>query len=81
MFLLIALGVIDGTPVLLIVARIRVAMRDIPVPTQPIQRAVVSYIRRVANIKIAMTVRGNPFQRAIQEHGKIRCKKAVADLM
>ena len=81
MFLLIALDVIGGTPVLLIVDRIRVATRDIPVLIQPIQRAVESYIRRVANIKIAMIVRGNPSQRTIQGRGKIQCKKAVAGLM
>ena len=81
MFLLIALDVIGGTPVLLIVARIRVATRDIPVPIQPIQRAVVSYIRRVVNTKTVMIAHGNPSQQVIQEHGKIQCKKVVADLM
>jgi len=79
--LLIALGVIGGTPVLLTVARIRVATRDIPVPIQPTQRVVVSYIRQVVNTKTAMVVRGNLYQRAIQERGKIQCKKAVVDLM
>ena len=79
--LLIAPDVIGGTPVLLIVARIRVATRDIPVPIQPIQRVAVSYIRPVANTKTAMIVRGNPSQRVIQGHGKIQCKKAVVGLM
>lgn len=79
--LLIVQGVIGGTRVLLIVDRIRVAIPGILVPTQPTQRVVVSYIRRVANIKIAMIVRGNLSQRAIQDRGKIQCKKAVADLM
>ena len=80
MFLLIALGVIDGTPVLLIVARIHVVMQDILVPIQPIQLVAVSYIHRVVNTKIAIIVHGNLFQRMIQGRGKIQCKKVVAGL-
>ncbi len=79
--LLIVLVVIGGTPALLTVARIRVAIPDILVLIQPIQRVVALYIRRVVNTKTVMIVHGNPSQRAIQERGKIQCKKVVADLM
>lgn len=79
--LLIVQGVIGGTPVLPTVARIRVGIPDILAPIRPIQRVAASYIRQVVNTKIVMIVRGNQSQRAIQERGKIQCKKAVVDLM